>query len=115
MGGSRATSRQTYTGGEEEDDDNPRDEGLGATEEDNLLLVDNSVGVQDAVYLDPVTTDNFLTNVAQRFKRDFIYTYVGEGTLLVSVNPYKPLSIFSPRVKAAYRNISNPFQLPPHM
>ncbi|CAL8068334.1 unnamed protein product [Orchesella dallaii] len=103
--GSRAASRATYHEGED---------GGMVGEEDNLLL-DNSVGVQDAVYLDPVTTDNFLTNIVQRFKRDFIYTYVGEGTLLMSVNPYKPLSIFSPRVKAAYRNISNPFQLPPHI
>ncbi|ODM90014.1 Unconventional myosin-Ia [Orchesella cincta] len=103
-GGSRAASRATYHEGED----------TGGGEEDNLLL-DNSVGVQDAAYLDPVTTDNFLTNIVQRFKRDFIYTYVGEGTLLMSVNPYKPLSIFSPRVKAAYRNISNPFQLPPHI
>lgn len=105
--GSRTASRTTFIADE--------DDAGGVLEKDNLLLVDNSVGVQDAVYLDPVTTDNFLTNVVQRFKRDFIYTYVGEGALLVSVNPYKPLSIFSPRVKAAYRNISNPFQLPPHM
>ncbi len=43
-----------------------------------------------------------MANLAKRFAADKIYTYIGE--VLVSVNPYKDLPIYSPETVAAYKN-----------
>ena len=43
-----------------------------------------------------------MANLAKRFSADKIYTYIGE--VLVSVNPYKHLPIYTPETIGAYKN-----------
>uniref|UniRef100_A0A1B6HVB5 Myosin motor domain-containing protein n=1 Tax=Homalodisca liturata TaxID=320908 RepID=A0A1B6HVB5_9HEMI len=78
----------------------------------DLLSLEQEVGAWDSVLLDPLTEDSFIANLHQRFKRDHIYTYI--GNVLVSINPYKKLAIYSNSLAREYRT-RGPFQLPPHI
>ncbi|XP_039290294.1 unconventional myosin-Ia isoform X3 [Nilaparvata lugens] len=78
----------------------------------DVLSLEQEVGAWDSVLLDPLTEDSFIANLHQRFKRDHIYTYI--GNVLVSVNPYKKLAIYSAELARVYRT-RGPFQLPPHI
>ncbi|XP_052749532.1 unconventional myosin-Ia-like isoform X2 [Galleria mellonella] len=69
-------------------------------------------GQPDAVLLAPLTEDTFLHNLHVRYKRDIIYTYVGNA--LVSVNPCRPLPLYSAELVRAYL-ARPPYQLPPHL
>ncbi|BES95755.1 Myosin tail [Nesidiocoris tenuis] len=73
---------------------------------------EQEVGAWDSVLLDPLSEETFITNLHQRFKRDHIYTYI--GNVLVSVNPYKKLGIYTPELINQYQS-KGPFQLPPHV
>nr|XP_018907050.1 PREDICTED: unconventional myosin-Ia isoform X2 [Bemisia tabaci] len=73
---------------------------------------DQEVGAWDAVLLDPLTEEDFISNLHQRYKRDHIYTYI--GNFLVSLNPYKELPIYSAELACLYRH-KGPYQLPPHI
>uniref|UniRef100_UPI00359018C7 unconventional myosin-Ib-like n=1 Tax=Myxine glutinosa TaxID=7769 RepID=UPI00359018C7 len=75
-------------------------------------LLDNAVGVGDLVLLDPLSEKSIVSNLQQRFQHDFIYTYI--GNVVVSLNPYKSMPIYTPAKIEQYRN-SNMFELPPHM
>ncbi|KAM3956157.1 LOW QUALITY PROTEIN: unconventional myosin-Ia [Aphomia sociella] len=70
------------------------------------------VGQPDAVLLAPLTEDTFLHNLHVRYKRDIIYTYVGNA--LVSVNPCRALPLYSAELVRAYL-ARPPYQLPPHL
>ena len=50
-------------------------------------------GVGDFVLLEQVSTENFMENLKLRFDNEKIYTYIGE--VVVSINPYKSLDIYS--------------------
>ncbi|KAJ8379363.1 hypothetical protein SKAU_G00001410 [Synaphobranchus kaupii] len=77
------------------------------------LIARDLVGIQDFVLLDPHTSETaFLDNLRKRFTEDLIYTYI--GTLLVSVNPYKQLDIYTEKQMDTYMGV-NFFELPPHM
>ncbi|MCJ8746605.1 hypothetical protein PDJAM_G00143780 [Pangasius djambal] len=54
----------------------------------------------------------FLDNLKKRFSEELIYTYI--GTLLISVNPYKELDIYSKRHMDLYM-VVNFYELPPHI
>ncbi|CAG5034219.1 unnamed protein product [Parnassius apollo] len=69
-------------------------------------------GLGDAVLLAPLTEDSFLHNLHVRYKRDIIYTYVGNA--LVSVNPCRPLPIYSTELVRTYL-ARPPYLLPPHL
>ncbi|KAJ8724702.1 hypothetical protein PYW08_016176 [Mythimna loreyi] len=69
-------------------------------------------GQPDAVLLAPLSEDTFLHNLHVRYKRDIIYTYVGNA--LVSVNPCRPLPLYSAELVRAYL-ARPPYQLPPHL
>uniref|UniRef100_A0A3P9PAZ3 Unconventional myosin-Ih-like n=1 Tax=Poecilia reticulata TaxID=8081 RepID=A0A3P9PAZ3_POERE len=76
------------------------------------LTARDRVGIQDFVLLDAYTSESaFLDNLRKRFHENLIYTYV--GTLLVSVNPYKDLDIYSKKQMDTYMGV-NFFELPPH-
>jgi myosin-1 len=77
-----------------------------------MLNLEQEVGAWDSVLLEPLTEDTFIGNLQQRFKRDHIYTYI--GNVLVSVNPYKKLALYSTDLVETYVK-RGPFQLPPHM
>ncbi|XP_063746009.1 unconventional myosin-Ih [Eleginops maclovinus] len=77
------------------------------------LTARDRVGIQDFVLLDPYTSETaFLENLKKRFHENLIYTYI--GTLLVSVNPYKDLDIYSKKQMDIYMGV-NFFELPPHI
>lgn len=69
-------------------------------------------GQPDAVLLAPLSEDTFLHNLHVRYKRDIIYTYVGNA--LVSVNPCRALPLYSAELVRAYL-ARPPYQLPPHL
>jgi len=73
---------------------------------------DCDFGVCDLSGLEPCTEESLIDNLFQRFKRDQIYTAV--STLLVSINPYKKLSLYTPDVIDKYRSHCL-HQIPPHI
>uniref|UniRef100_A0AAX7UTV7 Myosin IHb n=1 Tax=Astatotilapia calliptera TaxID=8154 RepID=A0AAX7UTV7_ASTCA len=77
------------------------------------LTARDRVGIQDFVLLDTYTSETAcLDNLRKRFHENLIYTYI--GTLLVSVNPYKELDIYSKKQMDTYMGV-NFFELPPHI
>ncbi|XP_020780772.2 unconventional myosin-Ih [Boleophthalmus pectinirostris] len=77
------------------------------------LTARDRVGIQDFVLLDAYTSETaFLDNLRKRFHENLIYTYI--GTLLVSVNPYKELDMYSQKQMDIYMGV-NFFELPPHI
>uniref|UniRef100_A0A671PVW4 Myosin IHa n=1 Tax=Sinocyclocheilus anshuiensis TaxID=1608454 RepID=A0A671PVW4_9TELE len=74
---------------------------------------EDRVGIQDFVLLDAHNSETaFLDNLKKRFTEDLIYTYI--GTLLISVNPYKELDIYTKKQMDLYMGV-NFFELPPHI
>ncbi|KAG5682114.1 hypothetical protein PVAND_011493 [Polypedilum vanderplanki] len=70
-------------------------------------------GVSDAVLLEDYTSDDvFIANLQKRFHENIIYTYIGQ--VLVSVNPYKELPIYSEQDIQTYRK-KYFFENPPHV
>uniref|UniRef100_A0A096M078 Myosin IH n=1 Tax=Poecilia formosa TaxID=48698 RepID=A0A096M078_POEFO len=76
------------------------------------LTARDRVGIQDFVLLDETTEVAVISNLKKRFSKDLIYTYI--GTLIVSVNPYKDLDIYSKKQMDVYMGV-NFFELPPHI
>ncbi|XP_040299558.1 unconventional myosin-Ih isoform X2 [Herpailurus yagouaroundi] len=80
---------------------------------ESTLTARDKVGVQDFVLLDAYTSEPaFLDNLRKRFSENLIYTYI--GTLLVSVNPYQELGIYTMSQMELYQGV-NFFELPPHV
>ncbi|XP_031569195.1 unconventional myosin-Ic-like isoform X2 [Actinia tenebrosa] len=73
----------------------------------------DKAGVQDFVLLEDFTSeDAFIDNLQKRYDSDLIYTYI--GTVVVSVNPYQDLSLYTPEMIEKYRG-ENLYELPPHI
>ncbi|XP_048478321.1 unconventional myosin IC isoform X1 [Plutella xylostella] len=71
------------------------------------------VGVQDFVLLEDYTSETaFIDNLRKRFSENIIYTYI--GNVLISVNPYKALPIYSPEKTQLYFKKAF-FEAPPHV
>uniref|UniRef100_A0A8C9MU69 Myosin IH n=1 Tax=Serinus canaria TaxID=9135 RepID=A0A8C9MU69_SERCA len=80
---------------------------------EGALIARDKVGVQDFVLLDSHTSEAaFLNNLRKRYQENLIYTYI--GSLLVSVNPYQELDIYTVSQMQLYRGV-NFFELPPHL
>ncbi|CAB1319438.1 unnamed protein product, partial [Coregonus sp. 'balchen'] len=76
----------------------------GQLDMEGALTARDRVGIQDFVLLDAHTNETaFLDNLKKRF-----------STLLVSVNPYKELDIYSKKQMDIYMGV-NFFELPPHI
>ncbi|XP_077392936.1 unconventional myosin-Ib isoform X4 [Festucalex cinctus] len=75
-------------------------------------LLDNMIGVGDMVLLEPLSEDSLLANLRKRFDHNEIYTYI--GSVVISMNPYRSLPIFSPEKVEEYRN-RNFYELSPHI
>ncbi|XP_068100962.1 unconventional myosin-Ib isoform X3 [Hyperolius riggenbachi] len=75
-------------------------------------LLDNMIGVGDMVLLDPLSEDTFIDNLKKRFDHSEIYTYI--GSVVISVNPYRSLAIYTPDKVEEYRN-RNFYELSPHI
>uniref|UniRef100_A0A672IHK3 Myosin IB n=1 Tax=Salarias fasciatus TaxID=181472 RepID=A0A672IHK3_SALFA len=70
------------------------------------------IGVGDMVLLEPLSEDSFLENLRNRFDHNEIYTYI--GSVVISMNPYRSLPIFTPDKVEEYRN-RNFYELSPHI
>ncbi|XP_060803259.1 unconventional myosin IC isoform X1 [Amyelois transitella] len=71
------------------------------------------VGVQDFVLLEDYRSEAaFIDNLKKRFHENIIYTYI--GNVLISVNPYKNLPIYTEeKTKLYYKKAF--FEAPPHV
>ncbi|XP_030115172.4 unconventional myosin-Ia isoform X2 [Taeniopygia guttata] len=68
--------------------------------------------VADLVLLDPLTEESLVQTLRERFRRRDIYTYI--GNVVISVNPYTSLPIYTPEKVEEYRNCSF-FAVKPHI
>uniref|UniRef100_A0A9J7XAL5 Myosin IH n=1 Tax=Cyprinus carpio carpio TaxID=630221 RepID=A0A9J7XAL5_CYPCA len=78
-----------------------------------IVTLSETLDFRDFVLLDAHNSETaFLDNLKKRFTEDLIYTYI--GTLLISVNPYKELDIYTKKQMDLYMGV-NFFELPPHI
>uniref|UniRef100_A0A8V0YGA6 Myosin IB n=1 Tax=Gallus gallus TaxID=9031 RepID=A0A8V0YGA6_CHICK len=75
-------------------------------------LLDYMIGVGDMVLLEPLNEDSFINNLKKRFDHNEVYTYI--GSVVISINPYRPLPIYTPEKVEEYRN-RNFYELSPHI
>lgn len=75
-------------------------------------ILDTMVGVGDFVLLDPLTEDAFIENLKKRFAADNVYTYIGK--VVVSVNPYKKLPLYTDEKIKEYQGM-NIYEVMPHI
>uniref|UniRef100_A0ABK0LGY1 Myosin 1C n=1 Tax=Rattus norvegicus TaxID=10116 RepID=A0ABK0LGY1_RAT len=80
---------------------------------ESALTARDRVGVQDFVLLENFTSEAaFIENLRRRFRENLIYTYI--GPVLVSVNPYRDLQIYTRQHMERYRGVSF-YEVPPHL
>ncbi|TSN57786.1 Unconventional myosin-Ic [Bagarius yarrelli] len=80
---------------------------------ESALTARDRVGVQDFVLLENFNSEvAFIDNLRKRFKENLIYTYI--GSVLVSVNPYKELEIYTKQHMERYRGV-NFYEVSPHI
>uniref|UniRef100_A0AAQ4S826 Myosin Ic, paralog b n=1 Tax=Gasterosteus aculeatus aculeatus TaxID=481459 RepID=A0AAQ4S826_GASAC len=80
---------------------------------ESALTARDRVGVQDFVLLENYNSEAaFIENLRRRFGEGLIYTYI--GSVLVSVNPYKELEIYSKQQMERYRGVSF-YEISPHI
>lgn len=70
------------------------------------------VGVNDLTLLSTVTNEAITDNLRLRFENGLIYTYIGH--VLISVNPFRDLGIYTDAVRASYLG-KNRLEMPPHV
>ncbi|KAF2764174.1 hypothetical protein EJ03DRAFT_356017 [Teratosphaeria nubilosa] len=70
------------------------------------------VGVSDLTLISKISNDAINDNLKKRFENGEIYTYIGH--VLVSVNPFRDLGIYTDRVLDSYRG-KNRLEVPPHV
>eukprot|EP01104_Vermistella_antarctica_P007042 TRINITY_DN1777_c0_g1_i1.p1 TRINITY_DN1777_c0_g1~~TRINITY_DN1777_c0_g1_i1.p1 ORF type:complete len:946 (+),score=249.72 TRINITY_DN1777_c0_g1_i1:407-3244(+) len=69
-------------------------------------------GVSDLVMLTDISEKGVVDNLCLRLKEKDIYTFIGD--VLISVNPYKMLPIYGPKVIPRYQG-KFPYEVPPHV
>ncbi|KNC96438.1 uncharacterized protein SPPG_08031 [Spizellomyces punctatus DAOM BR117] len=69
-------------------------------------------GVSDFVLLSEITEESIVENIRKRLENDVVYTFI--GNVVVSINPYKQLPIYSPEWATRYKG-SNIYEHPPHI
>ncbi|KAL8774614.1 MAG: hypothetical protein Q9194_004007, partial [Teloschistes cf. exilis] len=70
------------------------------------------VGVSDLTLLSKISNEAINDNLKKRFENGEIYTYIGH--VLVSVNPFRDLGIYTEKVLDSYRG-KNRLETPPHV
>ncbi|KAL9610008.1 MAG: hypothetical protein Q9167_005250 [Letrouitia subvulpina] len=70
------------------------------------------VGVSDLTLLSKISNEAINDNLKKRFENAEIYTYIGH--VLVSVNPFRDLGIYTDTVLDSYRG-KNRLETPPHV
>jgi myosin-1 len=65
------------------------------------------------VMLSDISEGGILINLQKRFDQDIIYTYI--GSVLISMNPFKPITdLYSPNTLNSYKG-KYPYEQPPHV
>ncbi|KAI5846829.1 myosin IC heavy chain [Tricharina praecox] len=70
------------------------------------------VGVSDLTLISKITNEAINENLKKRFENKEIYTYIGH--VLISVNPFRDLGIYTDEVLASYRG-KNRLEMSPHV
>ncbi|CAE6338846.1 unnamed protein product [Rhizoctonia solani] len=70
------------------------------------------VGVSDMTLLTTISNDSVNDNLEKRWKNGEIYTYIGQ--VLISVNPFRDLGIYTEAVLESYKG-KNRLEMPPHV
>ncbi|KAH9947125.1 P-loop containing nucleoside triphosphate hydrolase protein [Amylocystis lapponica] len=70
------------------------------------------VGVSDMTLLTTITNESINENLQKRWTNAEIYTYI--GAVLISVNPFKDLGIYTDEVLQRYKG-KNRLEVPPHV
>ncbi|KAF7532329.1 hypothetical protein G7054_g8084 [Neopestalotiopsis clavispora] len=70
------------------------------------------IGVSDLTLLSKVSNEAINENLKKRFEGKEIYTYIGH--VLVSVNPFRDLGIYTDQVLESYKG-KNRLEMPPHV
>ncbi|KAK9768594.1 class II myosin [Basidiobolus ranarum] len=70
------------------------------------------VGVSDMTLLSKVHNDTINDNLEKRFQNGDIYTYIGH--VLISVNPFRDLGIYTEEILRSYTG-KNRLEVPPHV
>lgn len=70
------------------------------------------VGVSDLTLLSSISDDAINQNLKKRFENGTIYTYIGH--VLISVNPFRDLGIYTDAVLQSYKG-KNRLEVPPHV
>ncbi|RJE26934.1 hypothetical protein PHISCL_00741 [Aspergillus sclerotialis] len=70
------------------------------------------IGVSDLTLLSKISNEAINDNLKLRFEHDEIYTYIGH--VLVSVNPFRDLGIYTDKVLDSYRG-KNRLEVAPHV
>ncbi|KAI9698497.1 MAG: class II myosin [Candelina mexicana] len=70
------------------------------------------VGVSDLTLISKISNEAINDNLKKRFENAEIYTYIGH--VLVSVNPFRDLGIYTEKVLDSYRG-KNRLEMPPHV
>ncbi|KAH8883823.1 myosin-1 [Thozetella sp. PMI_491] len=71
-----------------------------------------TIGVSDLTLLSKISNEEINSNLQKRFEGREIYTYIGH--VLVSVNPFRDLGIYTDQVLASYQG-KNRLEMPPHV
>ncbi|KAH8725328.1 P-loop containing nucleoside triphosphate hydrolase protein [Phaeosphaeriaceae sp. PMI808] len=70
------------------------------------------VGVSDLTLISKISNEAINENLKKRFENGEIYTYIGH--VLVSVNPFRDLGIYTDQVLESYKG-KNRLEVPPHV
>ncbi|SCV00461.1 LAMI_0G05204g1_1 [Lachancea mirantina] len=70
------------------------------------------VGVSDLTLLSTISDEAINDNLKKRFQNGSIYTYIGH--VLISVNPFRDLGIYTEQVLNSYKG-KNRLEVPPHV
>lgn len=76
------------------------------------LTKKKEVGVSDLTLLSHISDDAINENLHKRFMNGTIYTYIGH--VLISVNPFQDLGIYTPQTLNMYKG-KNRLEVPPHV
>jgi len=72
-------------------------------------------GSQDMCMMATLTRDSILDNLEERFRKELVYTWVGD--ICISVNPFKNVGCVGKTIRAKYKKLGGAAsrqQLPPH-
>uniref|UniRef100_A0A8C1X944 Myosin Ic, paralog a n=1 Tax=Cyprinus carpio TaxID=7962 RepID=A0A8C1X944_CYPCA len=80
---------------------------------ESAISARDRVGVQDFLLLENYNSEAaFIENLRRRYREGLIYTYI--GSVLVSVNPYRELEIYSKQNMERHRGV-NFYEISPHI